>query len=489
MQGGKICSKIDLKEAYAQVPVSTESKKYLTISTHKGLFEPHKLPCGIASAPGFFQKQMEQILSGISNVYIFLDDIVIKGVNDEDNLKTTGKVFDVLSECELKLRKEKCCLLKEKIRYLGVEIDAEGIHVLKDRVEAIDRAPHPKNIKKLQAFLGTINYYGKFVRDRSTKLQPLHACLQKNRFEWIEDCQKAFEQAKKDLKLAEVLINYDPKKELILTCDASDYGLFAVLSHPTPDGYRPIAFASKTLLASEKKYAPIDKKARAIIFGVRKYYDYLYGRDFILRTDNQPLARILGSKRGIPIMAARRLQSYVIFLSAFRFRVEYVPLTKNVADGFSRLPMPEKKTKENKAEMTYLKYVVDQNFVCFDYKQIARETRRDKELTQTTKYIMLGWPHRKNIPDHLQKYEIRKDELTIEENCLMWGYHVIIPKKLQEEVLSELHATHVGIVRIKSIARSFFWWPRIDQDIERRARSCKECAETRDAPPKSLARV
>lgn len=105
LQGGKVFSKIDLKEAYAQVPVSAESKKYLTISTHKGLSDPNKLPYGIASAPGFYQKQMEQILSGIPNVYVFLDDIVIKGVSDEDNLSTTGRVFEVLNECGLKLRK------------------------------------------------------------------------------------------------------------------------------------------------------------------------------------------------------------------------------------------------------------------------------------------------------------------------------------------------------------------------------------------------
>lgn len=102
---------------------------------------------------------------------------------------------------------------------------------------------------------------------------------------------------------------------------------------------------------------------------------------------------------------------------------------------------------------------------------------------------MRGWPHRNNIRDGLQKYENRKDELTIEEICIMWGYRVIVPKKLQDEILSELHATHAGIVRMKSVARLFFWWPNIDKDVERRVRSCGECAETRDAPPKTPAKV
>lgn len=132
----------------------------------------------------------------------------------------------------------------------------------------------------------------------------------------MEACREAFERAKGELKSEKVLINYDPHKEIILTCDASDYGLSAILSHATPKGDRPIAYASKTLSKSELNYATIDKEARAIVFGVTKFYDYLYGQKFTLRTDHQPLVRIFGAKKGIPIMAACRLQRYADFLKA-----------------------------------------------------------------------------------------------------------------------------------------------------------------------------
>lgn len=142
-----------------------------------------------------------------------------------------------------------------------------------------------------------INYYDKFIEDRATKFQPMYECLKKERFHWTEACRRAFEKAKEELRSTKILINFDPEKEVILTCDASDYGLSAILSHATPEGDCPIAYASKALSASELNYAPINKEARAIIFGVTKYYDYLYGRKFVLRTDHQPLVRILREKK------------------------------------------------------------------------------------------------------------------------------------------------------------------------------------------------
>lgn len=190
-------SKIDLKEAYAQVPLDEEAKKYLTLSTHKGLYQPNKLPYGVASAPGFFQRQMEQILAGMGNVNVFLDDIIIKGKTKEENLKNTAEVLKKLGECGLKLKKSKCILLATKIKYLGLEIDRNGIHALTERVEAIDKTPRPKNVKELQAFLGMLNYYARFIKDRATKLRPLYELLKKEKYEWSDDCQEAFEKRNK----------------------------------------------------------------------------------------------------------------------------------------------------------------------------------------------------------------------------------------------------------------------------------------------------
>ncbi|XP_046749823.1 uncharacterized protein K02A2.6-like [Diprion similis] len=447
LQRGKFFTEVDLREAYTQIPLEENSRKILTLSTHRGLFQPTKLPFGVASAPGYFQQNMEQILGKVPNVNIFFDNIVIKGKTIRENIRTTEKVFKISQDCGLKIKEEKFVFLEKKIRFLGFEIDEHGLYTMKDRVTTIKKIPEPTTIKELRAFLGTLNHNEKFIKDRATKLNPLYQCLQKDSFKWSKKCKQAFETAKNALLSANVLVNYDPHKPLIFTCDASDCGMSAILSHRTPEGDKPIAYASKTLSKSERNYAIIDKKARAIIFGVTKFYDYIYGTTFTLRTDHQPLVRIFGPGKGIPIMAARRLQRYATFLSAFQYNIEYGRSSDNVADGLSCLPLP-----------------------------------KDQVLSQVVRYVREGWSTEAKT-EKLKAFEARKDELTMEQDCSMWGYRVVIPKKYQKFILKEMHLTHMGIVKMKSIARSFFWWSGIDEDIEKEVRACHECVQERDSPP------
>lgn len=131
-----------------------------------------------------------------------------------------------------------------------------------------------------------------------------------------------------------------------------------------------------------------------------------------------------------------------------------------------------------------MNFVKHASFACFNDRVVARQTRKDPILSQVTRYIQEGWPKRKTIPERLRPFKARKDELTIEQDCIMWGYRVVISGKLKELVIKELHATHSGVVKMKAVARSFFWWPRMDNDIENIARTCHYCVELRDDPPK-----
>ena len=122
------------------------------------------------------------------------------------------------------------------------------------------------------------------------------------------ECQSAFQRAKDLLTSSSVLAHYDPNLPIRLAADASAYGIGAVLSHVLLTGEeKPVAFVSRSLTASEKNYAQIEKEALALVYGVRRFHQYLYGRRFTLLTDHQPLTTILGPKKGIPPIAAARL--------------------------------------------------------------------------------------------------------------------------------------------------------------------------------------
>eukprot|EP00731_Ephydatia_muelleri_P017950 Em0010g1048a len=321
-----------------------ESQKLCTLNTHRGLYQYRRMPFGIASAPALFQKTMDSVLQGIKHVVCYIDDILVTGSNEIEHLRNLEQVFNRLKERGIRLRKDKCVFHSHSVDFLGHRIDAEGIHPLPSKVEAMVKAPAPRNITELKSFLGMVNYYAKFLPNVSTHLFPLYALLKKEHgWKWDKECQHAFVLIKKMLSSTQVLTPYDPKLPLRLAADASAYGLGAVLSHEWPDGSeRPIAFASRTLASAERHYAQLEKEALALIFGIKKFHQYLYGRKFTLVTDHKPLTTILGPKKGIPVVAASRLQRWAMLLAAYTYDIQYRSTHENGnADGLSRLPLQE----------------------------------------------------------------------------------------------------------------------------------------------------
>jgi len=197
-QGAKLFCTLDLSQAYQQLPLSTNSQKLTKISMHKELFMYKRLPYGVASAPGILQREMESMLSGIEGVDCFFDDIVVLGIDKPEVNDRLHKVLGKLNLAGFKVCKEKCEYYKTKITFLGYSIDEKGLHIPTDRIKAISDVPTPKNVHELKAFLGLVNYYGKFVPNMYTVASPLYALLRNNvKFVWGNDQQKGFDKIKK----------------------------------------------------------------------------------------------------------------------------------------------------------------------------------------------------------------------------------------------------------------------------------------------------
>ena len=345
LSGGKKFTRLDLSSAYLQLELEVESCIYVTINTHMGLYRYTRLPFGIASAPAIFQRSMDSIFQGIPSVICYLDDLLITGASDQEHLQNLQRVLSKLKEQGIKLKKEKCAFLQSSVEYLGYVIDTKGVHTSPTKLEAIKKAPEPKNVSELRSFLGLLNYYAKFIPNVASLLHPLHTLLQHKRtWKWTKECAEVFSKAKQQLSSAPVLAHYDPQLPLQLAADASSYGVGAVLSHKYPDGSeRPIAYASRTLLPSEHNYAQIEKEVLALIFGIQKFHQFIYGQQFTLITDHQPLLAILGPKRGIPSIAAARMQRWALVLSAYKYHIVYRSTRDHAnADCLSRLPIQQK---------------------------------------------------------------------------------------------------------------------------------------------------
>jgi hypothetical protein len=299
LAGGQQFSKIDLKQAYSQMEMEEDSKKYVTINTQKGLYRYNRLPYGIKTAPAIWQRAIEQVLRDIPGVKVLLDDIIVTGKTKTEHLCRLEQVLQRLQEKNLRINKQKCMFFQDRVEYCGHAIDKHGLHKMPEKIEAIVSAPAPVNVSELRSYLGLVNYYNRFLPDLSTLLRPLHQLLEKyKQWCWSPQCQAAFQHSKELMTSDLVLSHYDPDLPLNIACDASPYGVGAVISHIFPDGTeKPIAYASRSLNPAERNYAQIDKEALSLVWGVKKFHQYVYGRKFNLITDHQPLTAILNPSK------------------------------------------------------------------------------------------------------------------------------------------------------------------------------------------------
>ena len=483
LAGGKAFSKLDLAHAYQQVPLDEAARKYVTINTQKGLFQYTRLPFGVSSAPAIFQRTMDNLLQGIPQVCVYLDDILVTGKSTEEHLKNLDEVLSRLKNAGMRLKKSKCAFLLLQVEYLGHQISEKGLQPTAQKLKAIVEAPAPNNVSQLKSFLGMINYYSKFLPNLSTQLAPLYSLLQKNQtWNWGKDQQQAFDEAKQLLTSSQVLAHYDSQKDLLLACDASPYGVGAVLSHRMDDGSeRPIAFASRSLSPAEKNYAQLDKEGLAIVFGVKRFHHYLLGRHFTIQSDHKPLQHLFGKLKAVPPMASARIQRWALTLAAYHYDISYKPGKANAnADVLSRLPLPDHVGEVPiPEEIVLLLESLQTSPVTAD--QIKTWTNHDPTLSRVKKLVLQGWIDTKDL--NIQPYQRRKEELSVQDGCLLWGSRVIIPPQGRGRVLEELHTAHPGVSRMKNLARSYMWWPNMDVDIEAKVKDCLQCQENQKSPP------
>ena len=483
LAGGQRFSKIDLRQAYLQMEMDDTSKKFLVLNTHKGLYRLNRLAFGIASAPALWQRAMDQLLQGTADTHCILDDILITGVDDEHHLANVKAVPQRLEDAGLPANRLKCSFMQPKIEYCGHEVSEDGLHKMPTKVDAICQAPVPQSVPQLRSFLGLVNYYAKFLPNLSTTLHPLNALLQKGiAWKWTTACNQAFECVKQQIASDRVLTHFNPKLPLRLASDASPYGIGAVMSHIMPNGEeRPIAFASRTLSAAERNYAQIDKEALAIVWAVRKFHAYLYGRNFLLVTDHKPLTAIFHPEKDLPSMTAARLQRYPLFLAGHRYTIVYRNTTEHAnADGLSRLPLSSDAASHPVDIEVDAFHVAQIEQLPVTAKQIRTATRRDPIWSAVCNAVLSG--NAESIADY-KPFARRFEQLSTHQGCLLWGTRVIAPPLLQARILAELHLSHPGIVRMKELARSYVWWPRIDEDIERTVHACNGCQLYQKKPP------
>ena len=245
-----------------------------------------------------------------------------------------------------------------------------------------------------------------------------------------------------------------------------------------------IAYTSRTLNQAEQNYSQLEREALAIVSGVKKFHPYLYGRQFTIQSDHKPLSFLFCESKSIPQMASSRVQRWALALSAYQYNIEYKAGSRLChTDALSRLPRPI--TTNNNGQTPEMNVLINHlASTCISAAHIKEWTSKDKTLSQVKRFILTGWPENEKDKD-LKPFFSRRDELSLLDRCVLWGTRVVVPPQGRKDVLDELHDTHPGVSRMKTLARQYIWWPNMDSEIEQLVRTCSVCQESRPAPPSS----
>ena len=381
-------------------------------------------------------------------------------------------------EYNIRVNPKKCEFFRDKTEFCGHTVDKEGLHKTEEKIKAIVDAPEITNVSQLRSFLGLVQYYARFFEELVYHSTSSPSAIEKE-WKWTAKCQAAVNKVKSMITSDLALMNYDPAFSLILACDASVYGLGAVLSHKLPDGSeRPIAFPSRTLNSAEVNDSQIDMEATSIVWGVKKFNTYLYGNEFTLITDHKPLISIFSPKKALSATTGTRLQRYALFLSGYVYNIQYKKTKAHGnCDSLSQIPLPEIEVHMVDFMDLYLNSLM--NNLPVTSSQIANETRNDPILSQVYEIIFNRHFPSYSATTELKPFLSRNKELRLHQGCIMWGTRVIVPDVLWKQVLQELHQGHVSIVKMISLARSYVWWPNIDSELETVAMSCMGCMENK----------
>jgi hypothetical protein len=268
---------LDLASGYWQIALDEETKEKTAFISKEGLFEFERMPFGLSNAVSCFQRTMETVLQGLRNIKVYLDDILIHSKNFAEHLVHLKEVFMRLEEANLKLKPSKCVFAQTETKYLGFDINGEGIKPSSDRIITLLNYPAPSTAKQVKRFLGMASYYRRWIYHFSTIAEPINMLLKKGvKFKWSDECARNFKLIINSLTNPPLLIYPDFNEKFILETDASNVGLGAVLAQKDRTGLnRPIGYASRMLKGAEKNYSATEIECLAIVWAVEHFRQFM----------------------------------------------------------------------------------------------------------------------------------------------------------------------------------------------------------------------
>ncbi|UYV67953.1 hypothetical protein LAZ67_5002609 [Cordylochernes scorpioides] len=472
LHGCKIFTNLDLSQAYHQIRLHPDSRYLTAFITHMGIYQFKRLPYGLSSAPGAFQRYLSELLMDIKGVSCYLDDIIIGGSSMEDHDKKLNQVLSRLREVNLMLNDAKSIYRQKSLKFLGHIIDDNGVHLGEELMKPLLDAPPPKDKSGLRSLIGMINWFQKYIPNKSTIMEPLQKLLKKSvPFKWRGEHAKALQTVKDSLKKGQVLALFCPKLPTVITTDASHSGMGCVVSQLSEKGEeRIVACASRTLSDAERKYSIVEKEVLACVRACEKFRRWVWGLKFTLRTDQSSLTTLLTTKGND--RAGLRIARWSTRLMNFDYNIEYKKGRDNVLpDYLSRSSLSSYEDYDGEVELIAS---INQDMLAISEEEFLRECSLCPEIIALKEQLMKPWSN--NESSQLNKYFRLRNNLSVQEDLILneKGKN-LVPVSLRNKLLSFAHKAHQGMVRTKQRLRESYWWPGMDKDVEDLITNCWVC--------------
>ncbi|XP_071909683.1 uncharacterized protein [Coffea arabica] len=415
-----------------------------------------------------FKKYLDQF------VVVFIDDILIYSKTQEEHVKHLEIVLQILREHKLYAKFSKCEFWLEEISFLGHKVSKDGIAVDPAKVEAVMNWKRPETPTEIRSFLGLAGYYRRFIQDFSKIAGPMTELTKKgNKFIWTPKCESSFQELKRRLTSAPVLVLPDGDEGYAVYSDASGEGLGCVLMQKG----KVIAYASRRLKPHEQNYPTHDLELAAVIFALKKWRHYLYGVTFEVFTDHKSLKYLFSQKE-----LNLRQRRWVEFLEDYDCSINYHPGKANVvADALSRKAQIAGLMVK---EWDMLEEISNWNPRLEKLKILFGNLSLKSPLLERIKEAQESDPVIQKNLEKVQKGEILDFKLG-SEGVLRFQDRIVIPadEEIRKEILEESHRSkytiHPGVTKMYHDVKSLYWWEGLKKDVAEYVQKCLTCQQVK----------